>query len=89
MQRARTRRSCRAHRNGSRTLLEPLIRQRYADLTGVAVITIPTTFRSEQYPWMIANLDGIAHSRGRLFEAKNARSAPAQCTASARSVYVR
>lgn len=58
------------------TLLEPVIRQRYADKTGSPVITIPTTFRSEAYPWMIANLDGIRRDNAtpRLFEAKTARS---------------
>lgn len=56
------------------TLLEPVIRQRYADVTGCDVLKLPTTFRSEQYPWMIANLDGVRRDGSRLLEAKTART---------------
>jgi len=56
------------------TLLEPVIRQRYADVTGSDVVTLPTTFRSERHPWMIANLDGVSRDRHRLVEVKTARS---------------
>lgn len=54
-------------------LLEPVIRQRYADLTG-RIVRVPDTLRSEQHPWMLAHLDGITDC-GRGVEIKTARSA--------------
>lgn len=53
-------------------LLEPVIRQRYADVTGLAVQT-PPMFRSATHPFMIANVDGIAGGR-RILECKTART---------------
>lgn len=53
--------------------LEPVIRQKYADTTGMAV-TIPNQqFRHPVHRFMIANVDGIA-SDGRIVEIKTARS---------------
>ena len=41
--------------------MEPVIRQKYADVTGVPV-TVPTeTFRHPEHPFMIANVDGAGN----------------------------
>lgn len=50
-------------------LLEDPIRQAYADRTGFTVTKPDSMFTSAEYPFMIANLDGIA-SDGRLVEFK-------------------
>jgi putative phage-type endonuclease len=55
------------------SLLEPLIRQRYADQTG-RVVRVPDTIWSERFPWMLAHLDGVTDC-GRGLECKTARSA--------------
>jgi len=62
-------------------LMEPLVRQVYAQRTGHEVDVPNTTFRSSEYPWMLANLDGIARRPGlltpftsRIYEGKTARS---------------
>lgn len=53
--------------------LEPVIRQKYADETGLTV-TIPNkTFRHPEYPFMIANVDGLLPD-GSVLEIKTARS---------------
>lgn len=53
--------------------LEPVIRQKYADETGLPV-TIPNkTFRHPDYPFMIANVDGLLPD-GAVLEIKTARS---------------
>lgn len=55
------------------TRLEPVIRQKYADDTGLTV-TIPNeTFRHPDHPFMIANVDGILPD-GNVLEIKTARS---------------
>ena len=53
--------------------LEPTILQEYSDATGRRVATPRSTFRSVAFPYMIANLDGLAE--GRVVEAKNVRTA--------------
>lgn len=52
-------------------MLEPLVRQRYADETG-HVVTIPDTLVHPTIPHMIAHVDGITAS-GRVLEIKTAR----------------
>ena len=39
--------------------LEPVIRAEFAKRTGLAVIECPFMFASQEYPYMIANVDGI------------------------------
>lgn len=54
--------------------LEPVVRQKYCDVTGRSV-TIPNKIlRHSQYEWMLANVDGIAEL-DRLLEIKTSRSA--------------
>lgn len=53
--------------------LEPVIRQAYSDATGLSVVTPEKTFRSEEHPFMIADVDGIC-SDGRILEIKTART---------------
>lgn len=56
------------------TLLEPVIRQEYANRTG-RVVRVPTdTLTHASLPFILANVDGVTDDR-RLFEAKTARSA--------------
>lgn len=57
-------------------LLEPLIRQRYAERTGRQV-RVPDTIWSTRHPFMLAHLDGFTDDGGALrgFEAKTARTA--------------
>lgn len=63
-------------------LLEPVIRQRYSELTGRTVRLsagkaypqTDITLRHERFPWMFAHPDGITDD-GRLFEAKTTGSA--------------
>jgi len=53
-------------------LLEPVVRQRYSDLTGRAV-TVPDTIRHPVHSFMIAHVDGVTDD-GRLLEIKTAGS---------------
>lgn len=53
--------------------LEPVIRQAYADETGANVIVPSVMYRSEEHPFMIANVDGIRED-GTILEIKTARS---------------
>lgn len=53
--------------------LEPVIRQKYADVTGHAVIQPTDMFQNEIHPFMVANVDGIRDD-GVLVEIKTARS---------------
>ena len=53
--------------------LEPVIRQKYSDVTGLAVECPQQTFRHPEHGFMIANIDGIC-SDGRLLEIKTART---------------
>lgn len=50
------------------TLLEPVVRDEFARLTGVGV-TVTGTYRSRSRPWMLANPDGLT-SDGGLYEGK-------------------
>lgn len=55
-------------------LLEPVVRQEYADATGRGVL-LPTSkspLQHPKYPFMLANLDGFTACQ-RIFEAKTAR----------------
>lgn len=62
-------------------LLEPLILHRYCERTHLR-LSRPRMLRSERFPWLIANVDGIglppegayAPVAGRVVEAKNARA---------------
>lgn len=54
-------------------VLEPVIRQQYADRTGRAVHVPSELIRSAARPWMIANLDGMTDC-GRVVEIKTART---------------
>ena len=55
------------------TLLEPVIRQRYCDITGKSVVVPEQLLRHRKYQWCIANVDGLTDD-DRVFEAKTARS---------------
>ena len=61
-------------------LLEPVIRQHYANLTGLSV-EVPSAdvvYRHREFPFLLANPDGIVQAADkslRVFEAKTARSA--------------
>src|SRR5262245_62641262 len=50
-------------------LLEPVIRQEYANVTGRVVRLPPGTVRSAEHPFMLAHFDGVTDD-GRVFEAK-------------------
>ena len=52
-------------------ILEPVIRQRYADETGCGV-TVPDTLTHPQHPFMLAHVDGLT-DHGRVLEIKTAR----------------
>lgn len=52
--------------------LEPLVRQKYSDVTGRAV-RLPELIRSGKYPFMLASLDGITDDK-RIVEIKTAGS---------------
>ncbi len=54
------------------TLLEPVIRRRYAEIIGLAVHERPL-IRSGHYEWLICHPDGIVDD-GRLLEIKTART---------------
>lgn len=54
------------------TMLEPAIRQMYADRTGFIVEKPDHSFVSAKYNFMRANLDGIVKNDGRLLEIKTA-----------------
>ena len=53
--------------------LEPVIRQKYADVTGMPVVQPSAMFQSVLHPFMVANVDGI-RADGVLVEIKTARS---------------
>jgi len=55
-------------------VLEPVIRQEYANITG-RVVHLPTgTLRHPKHNWMLAHVDGVTEDQ-RVFEAKTARIA--------------
>lgn len=55
-------------------LLEPVIRQEYANITGRVVRMPSGTLRHPEFAFMLAHLDGVTDDQ-RVFEAKTARSA--------------
>ena len=55
------------------TLLEPVIRQEYADRTGRVVRMPNGTLRHAKHPFILAHVDGVTDDK-RVFEAKTARS---------------
>lgn len=50
--------------------MEPVLLEEYQRLTG-HVVTTTDTLRSQEYPWMIANLDGYVEAEGIVVEVKN------------------
>jgi putative phage-type endonuclease len=56
------------------TLLEPVIRQEYSNLTRRVVRMPEGTLRHPRHKFMLAHVDGVTDD-GRIFEAKTARSA--------------
>ena len=56
------------------TLLEPVIRKEFTERTGLKVRQKHMILQSEEYPFMLANLDGIINVDGErcIFEAKTA-----------------
>ncbi len=56
------------------TILEPIVRKEFADRTGIKVRQKHMLLQSEQYPFMLADLDGVINDGGELciFEAKTA-----------------
>jgi putative phage-type endonuclease len=52
-------------------LLEPLIRQRYSDVTGRSVL-MPRHLKHEKYPFVLGTLDGITEDK-RVLEIKTSR----------------
>ena len=54
--------------------IEPLVRQRYANETGLEVVVPNEILASDKHPFMLANLDGLV-ARDRVVEIKTARSA--------------
>lgn len=55
------------------SMLEPVIRQAYADATGHIVTKPDVMYVSKEYPFMLANIDGMRED-GRLLEIKTASS---------------
>lgn len=58
------------------TRLEPVVRQKYAEVMFLPVIQPPDLMRHPTYPWMLANIDGIvdAGSHSRVLECKTSRT---------------
>ena len=59
------------------TLLEPLIREEFTQRSGIKVITVNQILKSREYPFMLANLDGVCRcpTHGKcVFEAKTANA---------------
>lgn len=54
-------------------LLEPVVRQEYAERTGRVVQQVPGIVRHPKYEWMLATLDGHVDD-DRIYEGKTARS---------------
>ena len=55
-------------------LLEPVVRQEYAERTGRVVQQIPALVVHPRYPWMIGNMDGHVVDGQRVYEGKTART---------------
>lgn len=59
------------------SLLEPVIRQHYAEVTGRSVMTPATMYRHPEHPFLLATVDGVAvdaDGECRLLEIKTART---------------
>jgi putative phage-type endonuclease len=56
-------------------LLEPVVRQEYAERTGRIVQQIDALVVHPKYPWMIGNMDGHVVDGKRVYEGKTARTA--------------
>lgn len=56
------------------TLLEPIVRKEFTARTGIKVRMRHAILQSEEYPFMIADLDGVIYENGKMviFEAKTA-----------------
>jgi putative phage-type endonuclease len=56
------------------TLLEPIVRKEFMERTGIRVRQKHMLLQSEEYPFMLADLDGVIRENGELciFEAKTA-----------------
>lgn len=56
------------------TILEPIVRKEFTRRTGIKVKAKNALLQSEEYPFMLANLDGVIYEAGELciFEAKTA-----------------
>ena len=56
------------------TLLEPIVRKEFTARTGIKVRQKHMLLQSEEYPFMLANLDGVINNNGEkcIFEAKTA-----------------
>ncbi len=54
-------------------LLEPVVRQRYSDVTGRTVRMLSGLARHPNLPWMIGNLDGFVEGEQVIYEGKTAR----------------
>lgn len=56
------------------TILEPIVRKEFTERTGIKVKAKNALLQSEEYPFMLANLDGVIYEAGELciFEAKTA-----------------
>ena len=56
------------------TLLEPIVRKEFTERTGIKVRQKHMLLQSEEYPFMLADLDGVIKENGELaiFEAKTA-----------------
>lgn len=55
------------------TILEPAVRQMYADATGYQVVVPENIVHSQRWPFALVNLDGLAPEAGRILECKTAR----------------
>lgn len=55
-------------------LLEPVVRQEYAERTGRVVQQIPALVVHPKYPWMIGNMDGHVVDGQRVYEGKTSRT---------------
>lgn len=51
-------------------ILEPIIANKYAEREGKKLIIAPNLFRSEKYPWMIANVDRLIEGENAVLECK-------------------
>lgn len=56
------------------TILEPIVKQEFTERTGIAIVEPKCIYQHKDYPFMLANLDGVVNVDGELciFEAKTA-----------------